>query len=79
MRVGISGSINVNTWTGADGELRSQPIVTAETFETLQSQSEPFPDSSRGSEDGPQFRRKQFNKRQYPGDDEDEKMNDLPF
>lgn len=43
MRVGVSGPININSWTGRDGEVRESPIVTADTFEILQSRSEQMP------------------------------------
>lgn len=43
MRVGVSGTLNLNSWTGRDGETREVPIVTADSFEILQSRSERMP------------------------------------
>lgn len=40
MRVGITGSLGVNAWTGRDGDEREEFIVTADSFEVLQSRSE---------------------------------------
>lgn len=40
-RVGLSGSLGLNSWTGRDGVKREDPIVRASTFEILQSRSEP--------------------------------------
>lgn len=40
MRVGITGSLGVNAWTGRDGDEREDFIVTADSFEVLQSRSE---------------------------------------
>lgn len=40
MRVGITGSLSVSSWQGKDGIQREQPIVTANSFEVLQSRSE---------------------------------------
>ena len=49
LRVGISGGIGINSWTSADGETRTNIVVTAESFEVLQSRSEPSPGLSNGS------------------------------
>lgn len=39
-RVGLTGSLGVNYWTGRDGVKREDPVVRANTFEILQSRSE---------------------------------------
>lgn len=49
LRVGVSGPININSWTGRDGEVRESPIVTADTFEILQSRSEQVPSTMDGN------------------------------
>lgn len=41
LRVGITGRLDVNEWTGRDGVKRENAVVTAKTFEVLQSKSEP--------------------------------------
>ncbi|CAN8061411.1 unnamed protein product [Agarophyton chilense] len=45
IRVGVSGSLAVNFWTGRDGLSREDPFIRASTFEILQSRSEHIPSS----------------------------------
>lgn len=80
MRVGVSGPININAWTGRDGELRETPIVTADTFEILQSRSEQMPSLMDRSNPYPDSRR---DTSEYKGKDSGkgtaQNLNDLPF
>ncbi|KAI0560512.1 Single-stranded DNA-binding protein [Gracilaria domingensis] len=54
VRVGVSGSLGLNCWTGRDGLEREDPIVRATTFEILQSRSEqtPYSKDYTGSDGG---------------------------
>lgn len=76
IRVGVQGSFNINSWTGRDGQLRYSYVVTAESFEILQSKSERSTFTSNGSE---MFSKKSsqqgFGK--YETDERD--LTDLPF
>lgn len=46
MRVGVTGSLGMNCWTGRDNIERNDPIVRAQSFELLQSRSESNPNTS---------------------------------
>lgn len=45
LRVGVTGSLDVNSWTNRDGQLVQTPYVNASTVEILQSRSESMPSS----------------------------------
>lgn len=54
LRVGIIGRVDFSVWTGRDGATRENAVVTAKTFEVLQSKSEAS-DFSAGSGSYPNY------------------------
>lgn len=75
MRVGLSGSLSVNSWQGKDGERREQPIVTAATFEVLQSSKE----MSSGQDGFASARRSQYRGTTQSRQSGTPSLEDLPF
>lgn len=76
LRVGVSGPLNINAWTGRDGETRETPIVTADTFEILQSRSEPMPSTGEG---GSSYARDRRNFSPDAATGAAQNLKDLPF
>lgn len=84
LRVGITGRVDVNAWTGRDGVTRENVVVTANSFEVLQSKSEPSFSPGMPNE----FRTRRSTRNSSMSDtqsidsyitDDDEPLGDLPF
>ncbi|CDF37642.1 unnamed protein product [Chondrus crispus] len=79
MRVGVSGSLNVSSWTGKDGETRESPIVTADSFEILQSRSEQMPTMIDGNDRSTENRSNSQYSAGDTGRGATQNLSDLPF
>lgn len=85
LRVGVTGRVDVSEWTGRDGVKRENVVVTAKTFEVLQSKSEPSFSPGVPNEFGKKRTKKNSDKldRSSQSDnyitDDDESLGDLPF
>lgn len=77
-RVGITGSIGMNQWTGSDGLIRESPIVRAISFEILQSKSESFPESQNMSTNNENSAASQTYRKQSDFEDKPD-LSNLPF
>lgn len=79
VRVGVTGSLDVNAWTGRDGVEREDYIVTADSFEILQSRSERF--ESMVNEPKASSNDKFMRTKSYEGGAPEvtEELEDLPF
>lgn len=77
MRVGVTGSFGMNQWTGRDGQVRQNYVVTAESFEVLQSRTERWQQDSDTSAPSTSFSKQPY-KQQKKVEEQDEFI-DLPF
>lgn len=84
LRVGVSGEIDVQGWIDRNGEKCSNPIITADSFEVLQSKNESTP-SSYGDRTTEDIRRTNDVSKssrtddRYSGIQVDGNLSDLPF
>lgn len=85
LRVGVTGRVDVSEWTGRDGVKRENVVVTAKTFEVLQSKSEPLFSPGMPTEFGKKRTRKNSGNLDRPSQSDnyitqdDESLGDLPF